>query len=144
MRLPELGKYGITSVSLVGKTNGKGKGIIYATTDAPVIPLNRWEYPEFISKIPRTEGWKLLQKVFMARDSEDIKPIIQRLEKSHFEFHIYTVPTTPPIELVLWRKGSKFIINAVEYGRSHSRLMLYTSFRMTQQMLVLAIAGNIF
>jgi len=144
MRIQELERHGITSINLIGERGGRGKGIIYATINSPLIPINRLEYPEFISKIPRNEGWKLLRRVLEANTWESFKPIIQRLEQSYFRFHTYTIPTKPPIELILLERGSKFIINAVEYGKTNTRLMLYTSFNITQRTLALIIAGNLF
>jgi len=142
--LPGLEQYGITAVSRIGETGRRGKGIIYATRNAPIIPLNRWEYPEFVNKLPRNTGWQLIQKIYDATEFKDLMPIIKHLEQFRFKFHIHSIPTTPPIELILFPKGSRFIINAVEYGRAQNRILLYSSFRTTQRMLILLIAGNIF
>jgi len=140
-----LEQYKITAINCLGEIGARGKGRISLLPDTPLIPIDRVKYPVKIRPIPNNEGLELLAQVINAKSWDDIKTVIRRLYMYGYDFITYTVQTPrAPMELVILKTpDQRLIINAVDYARTKERVVYYTSFIITQRMLILLIAGNL-
>jgi len=134
----------ITSVHLVGKRTKRWKAILYAEPDTPLIPINRMTIVRG-RYIPAELGFKLIQEIMNAKTIDTLKHIARRLYLYDYQFITYTIPADPPIELIVLQSDNRLIINAVDYPQTGTKkLAFYTSFVITQRMLVFIITPNLY
>jgi len=137
-------EYKITAINNTGKRGEKGKGRIFLMPDTPLNPVPRLIGVR-IKPIPRDIGITLLYKTLTATTWDHLKQVIRQLYFYGYDWTTYTIQNLRnPVELfVLKAPDGQLFINAVEHSKTPKRIVFYTSFPITQQMLALIIGNNI-
>jgi len=135
----------ITSVHLYGGRSSRAKALLWAEPDTPLIPINRMGVIKG-RHIPMELGLNLIREIIDAQTMETLKTVARRLYLYDYEFITYTIPTDPPIELIVLKTtDNRLIINAVEHPfLKTKKTAFYTSLPITKRMLIYIITPNLY